>query len=491
MNVPTFTHPWILIPAGGLAVLACAMGLWAQSRPGQGVRVVGQRPWCLGLGMALVFLGIGVGLADPRYGLPEVPRLTVQVVLDASRSMLAQDGPEGRTRWQTAVSLLDRLWNESPTSIHFGVDLLTGDTIPLVPPGEDRTLLREALRAVTPGTFGSPGTSLGRGLPQVVSQVERTSPTILLLITDGEETWESPSEALQRASNALKAARLPLYILGLGRPEPLPLPAIQEAPTALTQANPAFLKDLAERTGGRLLSPQDDLTSLFQDLALGRRPLPAVRSLQPVHPEWGAWIALLGLGCWLLGAGKPLRTWRVSLGLAFLVGAPAQADLPLPPSVRAWLAARALERHDLPTAERYLPTDDRPQHRLLAATIHLRAQRPQAALDRLQPLTGQGVPRPVPAWRVPALLLAARAHRDLGHTKEAITLLERLLREEPGRPEAIHDLQTLIQDNPPPPRTPPPPPPPRPSMGAQQDELEGLQQRLPQKRKPPAGVKDQ
>ncbi|NWJ40161.1 MAG: energy transducer TonB, partial [Geothrix sp.] len=40
------------------------------------------------------------------------------------------------------------------------------------------------------------------------------------------------------------------------------------------------------------------------------------------------------------------------------------------------------------------------------------------------------------------------------------------------------------------PKKPPPPPPPRPSMGAQQDELEGLKQRLPKPPKTPAGVKD-
>jgi hypothetical protein len=78
---------------------------------------------------------------------------------------------------------------------------------------------------------------------------------------------------------------------------------------------------------------------------------------------------------------------------------------------------------------------------------------------------------------------------------EARALLERLLLEQPGQQEAIHDLQTLVWDTAPPPppnpKNPPPPPPPRPSMGAQQDELEGLKQRLPNPPKASGGVKDQ
>ncbi|OQA37275.1 MAG: hypothetical protein BWY56_01095 [Acidobacteria bacterium ADurb.Bin340] len=490
MNLPAFTHPWILLPAGGLALLALLAGLWAQTRMGQGVRVVGQRPWRLGLGSALMLAGLGVGLAEPRFGLPEFPRLTVQVVLDASRSMNARDLPEGTSRWKGATAILDRLWNEAPGGISFGVDLLTGDTIPLVPPGEDRALLREALRAVEPGTFGSPGTSLGRGLPQVAGQVDRATPAVLLLLADGEETWEAKPEALARATTFLKEARLPLYIVCLGGTAPVALPTAEGEGTLTTAADPVFLKQLAEGTGGRLLEPHEDLAGLFQELAKGHLPLPVSRSHQPAHPEWGAWLALAGLAIWLWGAGSPLRTWRVGLGLAFALGAPAQAEIPLPASVRAWLAQRALDQNDLPSARRWSPQGGQPDHRLLAALIQLKAQNPEGALEVLRPLTGQGVPRPVPAWRAPALLLAARAHRDLDRTPEAIALLERLLKEEPGRSEAVHNLQTLLKDAPPPPETPPPPPPPRPSMGAQQDELEGRKQKLPQKQKPPAGVKD-
>jgi hypothetical protein len=208
---------------------------------------------------------------------------------------------------------------------------------------------------------------------------------------------------------------------------------------------------------------------------------------------------LVGLALWLACVGKPLAKWRPILLL--LAGFASQAlsaqtagSQWAPATVRAWLAQRAIEGGDLPGARHWRPTDSRPAHVLLAAQIDLQTGFPEEALKVLSPLVGQGSPRPIPAWRAPALLLAARAHWSAQRPEEARALLERLLLEQPGQQEAIHNLQTLVKDAlpppPPDPRKPPPPPPPRPSLGAQQDELEGLKQRLPKPPKTAGGVKD-
>ena len=208
----------------------------------------------------------------------------------------------------------------------------------------------------------------------------------------------------------------------------------------------------------------------------------------------GAWLALAGLALWLLFAGKPLAKWRPILLLLVALAssnlsAQSSATFWAPASVKAWLAQRAIDGGDLAGARRWRPSDV-----LVAAQIDLRTGFPEDALKTLAPLVGQGSPRPIPAWRAPALLLAARAQLESSHPEEARALLERLLLEQPGQLEAIHDLQTLVQDiTPPPPpnpKKPPPPPPPRPSLGAQQDELEGLKQRLPKPPKTAGGVKD-
>jgi hypothetical protein len=502
MSLPPFTHPWLLAPFAAAALATLALALRAHLRPGLGVQVVGQRPLWQGLGMALMLAGLGIGLAEPRWGLPEFPRLTVHVVLDASRSMIVPDAA-GRSRWDAAVATLDRLWSQPQSGVRWSLDLLTGDAIPLQQPGEDRTLLREALRAVVPGEVGSPGTSLGRGLPQVAAQTDRNAPAVILLLSDGEETWESPEVALERVSTALKQAKLPVCVLafGDGQPHAVPRPPPPDGPPsgiepAHSTARPNFLARLAQATGGQVFTNGDTAIAGLQALAAGRLPLPARRSLQPAHPEAGAWVALAGLALWLAFAGKPMARWRPAL-LLLLAIAPLRAQSGgawAPPSVKAWLAQRALEDGNLPGARRWRPGDSEPTHLLLAAQIDLRTGSPDEALKTLSPLVGQGVPRPLPPWRAPALLLAARAHLDARRPIEARTLLERLLLEEPGQPEAIHNLQTLVKDAAPPPppdpRRPPPPPPPRPSMGAQQDELEGLKQRLPKPPKTAGGVKD-
>jgi len=521
MNLP-FTHPWLLVPSGAAALVALGLGLRAHLRPGLGVQVVGQRPGWQGLGMALMLAGLGLGLAEPRWGLPDFPRLTVHVVLDASRSMAVPDAG-GRSRWDAAVAVLDRIWSRPQPGLRWSLDLLTGDDIPLQPPGEDRTLLRESLRAVTPGDVGSPGTSLGRGLPQVAAQADREGPEVILLLSDGEETWEAPEAALARASEALKKSRLPLFALAFGdgqphpvppRPAPVPeagpvaVPGAAQLPAApeplASTAHPDFLARLAQASGGRMFADGATAATELQALATGRLPLPTRRSLQPAHPEVGAWLALAGLALWLAFAGKPMARWRPVLGLLVALSTSAlRAQQPpsqppgsriwAPPAVRAWLAQRALESGNLPAAQRWRPSDGNPSHLLLAAQIDLKSDLPGDALRTLGPLVGQGAPRPVPFWRAPALLLAARAQGGLNHPEEARALLERLLLEQPGQRDAIHDLQTLVRDTTPPPpnpKNPPPPPPPRPSMGAQQDELEGLKQRLPKPPKTPGGVKD-
>ena len=130
--------------------------------------------------------------------------------------------------------------------------------------------------------------------------IDKKAPAIILLLSDGEETWEAQGEALPRATEFLKEAKLPLYAVALGQPapQPVPMPPAAEgepAEPATSTAQPEFLKQLAEATGGRLFAPSEDVADFLQRLAQGKEPLPVARSLQPAHPEWGAWLALAGV----------------------------------------------------------------------------------------------------------------------------------------------------------------------------------------------------
>ncbi|HTL99105.1 MAG TPA: VWA domain-containing protein, partial [Holophagaceae bacterium] len=249
------THPLLLLPFGAAALLALGFGAWSAWRPGNGVRVVGQHPGWQGLGLALVIAGLGLGLSGPRWGRPEVAQLTVQVLVDSSKSMGVADAG-GQTRLDAATAFLDRLWSSPTPGAAWGLDALTGDLVPLLPPGEDRTLLRETLLAIKPGDLGAPGSSFGRGLEQAASEVDKGRPAVLLLLSDGEETWESESDASQRALAALKKAKLPLYAVVLGGTSPQPVPGATSADgkEMSSSARPDFLKQLCEGSGGKLLT---------------------------------------------------------------------------------------------------------------------------------------------------------------------------------------------------------------------------------------------
>jgi hypothetical protein len=528
-----FSHPLLLWPTAMLALFALVLGFWSQRRPGMGVRAIGQRPWLLGLGVSLMLMGAGIGLAEPRWGNPRVPRLTVHAALDASRSMLAMD-MDGKSRWEAAKALLEDLASQAGPGINYSVNLITGDAIPLLPPGNDALLVRDALTAIEPGEIGSPGTGIGRCLEQITSWIYPDNPAIVLLLSDGEESLETDADSLSRANSALREARIPLYAILFGTPQKQAIPrfepglekkdqnrggaAFDEKPGAdalvsngadndaviETTARPDMLETLTRSNGGRVISARE-AAFVIQGISEARERMPGSRTIVPAHPEWGAWLALIGLAIWLYSGGRPQRKWRLIFGIIlFLQLNPARAKglsspplpflppplnmvnplqatgLPIPPPVKAWLAQRALERNDLEAARRWRPTGDAPNYRLLAANIDLRTHNPENALNVLAPLTGQGAPRPLPTWRMPALLLAARAEMEMNRPERARCLLERALLESPGQPEAVHNLQSILKDPDNAPDTKQPPQS-RPRQNAGQDETDGFRVRLPRK----------
>jgi hypothetical protein len=442
-----------------------------------------------------MLMGLGIGLAEPKWGRPEVPRLTVHILLDASRSMLAAD-VNGKTRWEAAVSAVkDIVTGTVPSSaaVSCGVDLMTGDAIPLLPPGGDVLLICDALDAVEPGEIGSAGSGVGVSIEQLASRISPKGPAIVLLLSDGEESVEPVADSIERATAALRRADVPLYAIAFGgaQRQAILLDVSEGDADALeTTAHPEMLEALAASNRGALISAQE-AASVIEALSEARLPMPISRTAAEARPEWGAWLALVGLAVWLCAAGRPVRKWRLVFGLALLFQAnPAQAaGPPLPPSVRAWLAGRALVRGDLPAAKMWRPAGGEPGHRLLAACIDLRTGDPGSARLVLEPLVGQGASGaagPIPRWRVPALLLAARAEMGLGQPEKARALLECALLEFPGHREAAHNLQSIVQDmeggqsQSEPPQS-------APRRNAAQDEITGFRNRLPKKTK---GAKD-
>ena len=110
--------------------------------------------------------------------------------------------------------------------------------------------------------------------------------------------------------------------MALGNTQPQSVPGAKPGEPSETKANPELMKQLAEATQGRLLEPGDDLAARFQRLSRGHEALPVARSILPTHPEWGAWISLVGLAPLASGGGAshaglahtPLAVARIRLG---------------------------------------------------------------------------------------------------------------------------------------------------------------------------------
>jgi hypothetical protein len=274
-----FSCPAFLWLGAALALLALALGVWSWTRPGVGVRATGQRPALLGLGASLILLGLGIGLAEPRWGGPDVPRLTVHILLDASRSMLAAD-VNGKTRWEAAASTVKDIVSSFAVGVDYGVDLMTGDALPLLPPGGDAMLICDALDAVEPGEIGSPGSGVGVSIEQLASRIPPRGPAIVLLLSDGEESVEPIADSTERATAALRRAGVPLYAISFGGTQGqaiLPDASEGGADALETTAHPETLEALAHSSRGALISARD-AASTIEALSEARLPMPVSRS---------------------------------------------------------------------------------------------------------------------------------------------------------------------------------------------------------------------
>ena len=162
-------------------------------------------------------------LAGPQWGsrYQEVSRkgVDIAVVLDVSRSMLAQDVKPNR---------LERAKRE----IQDLLKVIQGDRVALVtfagaafvecPLTLDYAALELFIKGVGPDQSPVPGTDLGAAIRKAMQCFDFKSETdkAVILVTDGEDQEGSGMEAAKEAAS--KEVRL--YIIGMGAPEGAPIP---------------------------------------------------------------------------------------------------------------------------------------------------------------------------------------------------------------------------------------------------------------------------
>jgi Ca-activated chloride channel family protein len=268
--------------------------------------------------------------------------LTLLVALDISASMAATDiAPERLARARLELTdLLARLRGE-----RVGVVVFAGQAGLLLPPSDDLALVADALAQAGPDLIEPPGTNLAAALE--VAGATRDAPLSLergaggegirhaavLLVTDGEaDSLAGPAgEAARQAAEKLRAAGVPLFVLGVGSElgAPIPLPdggfAQRDGEQVLSRPDAAALQALARATGGRFERARDgdaDWVALYdQGIAALPGATPAPESARAWRELYAAPLAL-ALALFML-AGLPARALPMLLLVPLFGLAPA------------------------------------------------------------------------------------------------------------------------------------------------------------------------
>jgi Ca-activated chloride channel family protein len=224
---------WSLLAVAVVALISLWLGRWrrrALARVGnvatlQGLSSAPGAEWrsfrllLLLAGMAALSLALG----RPQWGASEqeVRRKGIDLVMvvDVSRSMLAEDLPPSRLERarESIGDLLDRLPDQRVALVAFA-----GSAQVLCPLTLDHSAARIFLDILDPQLIPEPGTALAQAI-QVGAELfdpGQTKYKVMVLITDGEDHDTNPQEQIAQAVDE----GIVLYSLGMGTTAGQPIP---------------------------------------------------------------------------------------------------------------------------------------------------------------------------------------------------------------------------------------------------------------------------
>jgi Ca-activated chloride channel family protein len=297
-----FENAWLLVLLGLLPALVLVSMVVGRRRRTAACAVAGPRApddrfngWQR-LGSVCSFVGVAlmlVGAAGPRWGrdpaLAVAPGRDILIVLDISRSMLAEDRPPRSrlTRAKTEVlALVAQLQRRGGHRL--GLIGFAGQARVLCPLTEDFDHFRFALDLAHPDRLGPGerigygeggsgyGTSLRHALEFAVATHDPAAQGFqeILLVSDGDDLAGDWQEALPRVREAGTA----VVVLGIGDPDKdafIPTGRVNE-PFLLTDTEDArrkvttrrrddVLKTIADQTGGSFLVEGQSFDTWFQE----------------------------------------------------------------------------------------------------------------------------------------------------------------------------------------------------------------------------------
>ncbi|MGD9607783.1 MAG: VWA domain-containing protein [Desulfovibrionaceae bacterium] len=273
----TFSRPeylWLLT-----LVASAALGCLLAGRRRRHVRGLypGHTPW-RGLARTTFFLGglflVALSAAGPQWGqTPAVPTTgpaRLVIVLDCSKSMLARDMAPDRL---TAAKALVRAVLARLPKLRVGLVTFAGQTRLACPVTADRAGLLAFLDDASPQRMPRGGTNLAGALEAGRLALLGNEPGVILLLSDGEATLESP-DTDQTGHGP------PVCTVAVGGALPTTVPAADGGLLRDTAGQPvkvgvdvSALADLAQRHGGQSfrLAPDTPAPDAAIAAALGAR----------------------------------------------------------------------------------------------------------------------------------------------------------------------------------------------------------------------------
>jgi Ca-activated chloride channel homolog len=278
---PVYLYGLILVPTALLFLI------WAEQRRKKAIARMGEAQLIARLSQdvntrgRIVKAGLWLGalallliaLARPQWGETRQTvtqkGVQVMVVLDTSKSMLAQDvKPDRLTRAKMDISeLMSRLNGDE-----VGLTVFSGASFTLFPLTSDYNTARSFLDVAKPGIVSLPGTSIGSAIRTALAGFDtlRTSQKVIVLMTDGED---DPAAMDAAAKEAAKAGAM-IYAVGFGSNSGDVIPEYDEqgqvigvkkdrsGQTVVSTLNDKALKDIAALTGGQYFPATTDSSEL-------------------------------------------------------------------------------------------------------------------------------------------------------------------------------------------------------------------------------------